>query len=256
MRLTPEEIAQNNLILRVEVGSGVYGVTTGADDDDEMGVCIEPPDFVIGLHKFEQYIYRTQPEGVRSGPGDLDLVVYSLRKWLGLALKGNPSILVPLFVPDRSIFHINDFGRDLLNAADKIVSRQAGYRFLGYMTSQRAGLEGNGRGKHTNRPELIEEYGFDTKFAYHMLRLGIQGIELLETGKITLPMPENVRTDLINVRTGGYTKDQVLSWARELEDRLEGLIQTSDLPERPDYEWANEFLIDMYDTWWNETGKL
>ena len=36
---------------------------------------------------------RTQPEGVRSGPGDLDLIVYSLRKWMRLALTGNPTVL-------------------------------------------------------------------------------------------------------------------------------------------------------------------
>lgn len=255
--MTAEEIAQTNLILRVEVGSGVYGVTVaGTDDDDEMGICLEPPDHVIGLAKFEQYIYRTQPQGVRSGPGDLDLVVYSLRKWLSLALKGNPSIIVPLFVPPSSIYHVNEYGQEVLDAADRIVSRQAGYRFLGYMKSQRAGLEQQGKGKHTNRPELIEKYGFDTKFAYHMLRLGIQGIELLQTGNITLPMPEEDRQNLIKVRNGGYTKSAVLSWASDLEFQLEELTQTSSLPERPDYDWANDFLVDLYDSWWNETGKL
>src|SRR3978361_1647458 len=76
------EIAEANIALRVQVGSGLHGVTiAGTDDRDEMGVCIEPPECVIGLRKFEQYQYRTQPEGARSGSGDLDLTVYSLRKW-------------------------------------------------------------------------------------------------------------------------------------------------------------------------------
>jgi hypothetical protein len=65
------EIAGQNTILRGQVGSGLHGVTTGADDRDEMGVCIEPPAYVIGNARFEQYQFRTQPEGVRSGPGDL-----------------------------------------------------------------------------------------------------------------------------------------------------------------------------------------
>lgn len=74
------------------------------------GVCIEPPEYVIGLQRFEQYIYRTQPEGVRSGPGDLDLIVYSLRKWLRLALAGNPTILLPLFVPTDHLVSCGPLG--------------------------------------------------------------------------------------------------------------------------------------------------
>ena len=41
-----------------------------------------------------------QPEGARSGAGDLDLVIYSLRKWARLAAQGNPTVLLLLFVPD------------------------------------------------------------------------------------------------------------------------------------------------------------
>jgi hypothetical protein len=47
---------------------------SGQDDRDEMGICVEPPEY-LGLSHFEQYLYRTQPEGHRSGPGDLDLTV-------------------------------------------------------------------------------------------------------------------------------------------------------------------------------------
>jgi hypothetical protein len=73
-------IAERGTILRCLVGSGVHGTAVeGQDDRDEMGICIEPPEYVIGLRSFEQYIFRTQPEGARSGHGDLDLIVYSLR---------------------------------------------------------------------------------------------------------------------------------------------------------------------------------
>ena len=48
--------------------------------------------------------------------------------------------------------------------------------------------------KNVNRPELVEKYGFDTKHAGHMVGLGFQGIEHLETGYITLPMPEDHRS--------------------------------------------------------------
>jgi hypothetical protein len=63
-----------------------------------MGVCIEPPEYVIGLEHFETWVHRTRPEGVRSEAGDLDFVVNSLRKYARLALRGNPTVLLLLFV--------------------------------------------------------------------------------------------------------------------------------------------------------------
>jgi len=96
---TPEfaAIAERGTVLRCQVGSEVHGIAVpGHGDRDEIGMCIEPPEYVIGLRSFEQYLYRTQPEGSRSGPGDLDVTVYSLRKWTRLALAGNPTVLIPL----------------------------------------------------------------------------------------------------------------------------------------------------------------
>jgi len=45
-------------------------------------------------------------------------------------------------------------------------------------------------------------YGFDTKYAMHMLRLGFQGVELLTTGRLSLPMREPERSYLLDVRRG------------------------------------------------------
>src|SRR5439155_17926998 len=72
--------AEPNTILRATVGSKLHGLNLEATDDtDEMGVCVEPPEYVVGLRQFEQWVYRTQPEGHPSGPKDLDLTIYSLR---------------------------------------------------------------------------------------------------------------------------------------------------------------------------------
>jgi hypothetical protein len=114
---------------------------------------------------------------VRSGPGDLDLTVYSLRKFMRLATQGNPSILVGLFAPPEKQVVSTKLGREMLALIPAIACRNHGRRFLGYMRAQRERLEGVRGGKHTNRPELIETFGFDTKYAMHMVRLGVQGVE-------------------------------------------------------------------------------
>lgn len=94
------EIAERGPILLTQVGSGVHGTAVGGQDDrDEMGLCLEPAEFVTGVARvptsageepgwvpFEQYEYHSaweRPGGLanRSGAGDLDVVIYSARKW-------------------------------------------------------------------------------------------------------------------------------------------------------------------------------
>lgn len=245
-----ERIAANGTILRTQVGSGVHGIAIeGHDDRDEMGICIEPPEYVIGLSRFEQYEWRSQPMHVRSGPGDLDLVVYGLRKWMRLALNGNPTVLIPLFAPDSEVVELTQLGGELRHRPEMILSRVAAVRFIGYLRSQRSRLLGE-KSQRTNRPELVETYGFDVKFAAHMVRLGVQGVELLETGRITLPMPEPWRTCLRDMRQGGYTKDEALDMAAGFEHRLSTLAETSPLPAQSNRALADEWLIYAYQSHW------
>ena len=251
---TPEfaRIAAEGTLLRCQVGSVVHGLDIDDQNDrDEMGICIEPPEYVIGLRHFEQYIHRTQPDNVRSGPGDLDLTVYSLRKWTRLALAGNPTVLLPLFVPEDECVVLTEVGRELRTHAHRLLSRHAGERFLGYLRAQRDRIEGLRGGKHTNRPELVAMHGFDTKYAYHMVRLGIQGVELMETGKLTLPMPEPDRSWLLALRRGEHTRDEALARTAELEARLADLRTTSDLPAEPDTAWADHWLVNTYQRAWS-----
>lgn len=238
-------IADTGMILRVLVGSGVHGTSiNGQDDRDEMGVCIEPPATVIGSRVFQHYTFRTQPEGVCSGPGDLDLVVYGLRRYAGLAAAGNPTVLLPLFVPDEFVCWINDYGRELRAQRHLFVSRQCGHRFLGYLQSQRRGLMGlrSGGTRNQGRADIRARYGFDTKFAMHMVRLGLQGVELLRTGKISLPIPEPDLTWLRALRQAEYSKQDALDRAEELEAELMSLLNTSPLEERADHQEIDRWL--------------
>lgn len=250
------DAALANTILRVQVGSGVHGTAIeGQDDRDEMGICLEPSRYVTGLARFEQYEMRTawvRGRNARSLANDLDLVIYSARKWMRLALAGNPTVLLLLFVPPNEIVISDAWGEDLRANADRIVSRRCAERFLGYLQAQRAGMLGL-RAKHTNRPELVAIHGYDTKFAMHMLRLGVQGVELLTTGRITLPIAEPILSKLREVRRGERTRDEVLAWADELEAELTTLAERSDLPADPDEAWANDWLHRAYTARWAAT---
>lgn len=108
------------------------------------------------------------------------MVIYSARKWCRLALAEPHQVLLALFVPDEEVVYRNAVGAELVDNAHRFVSKLAAARFLGYLQSQRAAMTGE-VGAHTNRPELIAVHGYDTKYAMHALRLGVQGVELLTT---------------------------------------------------------------------------
>lgn len=238
-------------ILRGLVGSTVHGVSVeGQDDRDEMGICIEPPAYVIGLKHFETHVWRTQPEGVKSGPGDLDLTIHSLRKFMRLAAKGNPTIITLLYLPDEFVIEHTDWGRRLMDQRAILHCRKAGGAFLGYMTAQRERLEGIRGGRHGWRQHLVDTYGFDTKYAGHLIRLGYQGVEYLESGHITLPMEPEKRDEIVAIRTGHVDVNDVLTRSGLLERRLKDLLDTSPLPDEPDHEAINDFLVEAYQEAW------
>jgi hypothetical protein len=260
-------IAEQGTALRAQVGSGVHGTSiTGQDDRDEMGFCLEPPRFVTGLARvpaglsttasveFEQFHRHTvwdEPGGLanRSGAGDVDVVIYSARKWARLALAGNPSVLLLLFVPDDEVVYRDEIGVEVTANAHRFVSRLAAERFLGYLQAQKAAMTGES-GAHTNRPELVREHGYDTKFAMHALRLGLQGVELLTTGRITLPVPEPGRSYLRSVRRGEVSLPEVLDAVTDAEQRLVELRSGSAVPPEPDRAWVDDWLHRSYLSFW------
>ncbi len=248
-------------ILQAELGSRCAGLNlTEGGDRDEVGVCVEPFELAHPLldAPFEQFVYRSaaEREGRHDAPsrdGDLDLTVYSLRKYLRLACGGNPTVLQLLFLPKTS-YSMDATGLGLLDLKSSIVSKRAGGAFLGYFQAQRQRLLGErGNGGHGKpRERFVQDHGYDTKFAMHMCRLGYQGIELLETGRITLPMPEGPRTQLLNMRKGIFTLQEVLTLAGELEQQLKDAIDTSPLPPTPHVKRVERWMQETYRFAWKE----
>ncbi|MFP5346349.1 MAG: DNA polymerase beta superfamily protein [Actinomycetes bacterium] len=250
-------VALPNEILRSVVGSGVHGIAIeGTDDHDEMGVYIEPPEWVLGVERHrEDYIWRTQPEGVRSGHGDIDLVLYSLRKYLRLAIKGNPTVLLPLFASQESLVVVTPLGKELRELRAAFLSRRAVERFLGYMRSQHERMLGQSRRNVPNRPELIVKCGWDVKYGSHALRLAHQGFEIASTGSLTLPMPDRERARVLAVKRGDVARTEVSAEISRLETAVRALLDEdrSPLPRTADLDRVSAWAIDAQRRHWQWT---
>lgn len=260
---TPEtyDAARERLVLLSEVGSVVHGLNQpGVSDRDLMGVTVMPPEDVLGLNPFETLVWRSvDGPSTRSGADDEEMSVHSLKKFLSLCANGNPSILMLLFAPPSMLEQVTETGLDLRERRDLFVTKSAGRRFLGYMTAQRKRMidsTAGVRSPRTNRPELIAEYGYDTKFAMHMLRLGMQGFELMTTGEIEAPMsPENISL-LMGVRNGYAFYDDILKQAEHLESKLERAIKQADVPDKVDWDAVSEFSSLLHFQAWDEAASI
>jgi uncharacterized protein len=232
-------------------GSELHGAKVqGTDDLDIYGAYIEPPELVLGLESMPHYVWSTAGNERRNGPKDIDITLYSLQKWAGLACKGNPTALHFLFT--KSAIR-NKTWSQILTHKSVFLSRSCVPQFLGFANAQLQRMTGTkGRGKKGQRPELEEKYGYDVKAGMHVLRLLFECQELVSTGSITLPRPE--RDLLIRVRTGKFSMDKVLAMAQKQFAECEEAAKTSSLPEKINRTAVSKLLAESYREAWEATG--
>jgi len=94
------------------------------------------------------------------------------------------------------------------------------------------------KNRNPKRAELEAKYLFDCKHGMHLYRLMTQGIELLETGHIQLPLSN--RDLLLEIRNGKFSYDELMEMVDGFETKLKEI--PSDLPVKPN---ANK-IRDLY----------
>lgn len=151
-------------------GSELHGAKVhGTDDLDIYGVYIEPPELVLGLESMPHFVWSTASNDRRNGPHDVDVTLYSLKKWAGLACKGNPTALHFLFA--HGVLR-NSIWAEIAASQRIFLARTFLKPFLGFADDQLKRMTGaKGRGKKGQRPELESKFGYDVKAGMHTLRL-------------------------------------------------------------------------------------
>jgi predicted nucleotidyltransferase len=97
----------------------------------------------------------------------------------------------------------------------------------------------------SHRKELIRKYGYDLKFASHLIRLTLEGIELLETGNLIFPLKE--RGLILDIKTGKYQLNEILEMFDSLEEDIKQANDKSSLPKKPDFQKLNNMIIGLLD---------
>jgi uncharacterized protein len=231
-------------------GSELHGAKVGKTDDTDLyGVYIEEPEHALGLNPREHFVWSTAGSDRRNGPDDVDVTLYSLRKWAGMAAKGNATALHFLFADPREV--TRKTWRKIQKNREVFLSRNSAKQFLGFADAQFKRLTGEkGSGKKGQRPEYIGKFGYDTKAAMHGLRLLYECLELMQRGTITLPRPE--KDLLIEVRSGSWRFEKVLQHAQRMFKEVEDAVKSSPLPETVDPGAISRLVAQVHLEFWKQ----
>lgn len=210
----------DRVIFRCVIGSRAYGLDTAESDTDRRGIYLPPADLHWSLYGVPEQLENEETQEA----------YWELRKFLILALKANPNVLECLYTP--LVEHATPLAEELLEMRSLFLSRLVYQTYNGYVMSQfkrmQAHLRNHGQVKW--------------KHVMHLIRLLISGTEVLRHGFVPIRV-DDYRDRLMAIKQGEMPWDDVEKWRLSLHGEFDKSFEETKLPERPDYERANEFLI-------------
>src|SRR5712692_6048325 len=217
-------VAQTDLyervIYRCVIGSQAYGLADAESDVDRRGIYLPTADLHWSLYGVPEQLENHETQEA----------YWELQKFLVLALKANPNVLECLYTP--LVERATSLAEELLAMKMIFLSRLVYQTYNGYVLSQFKKMQAD-----------IRNHGkVKWKHVMHLIRLLIAGIEVLKEGVVPVRV-EGDRDQLLAVRRGEVPWEDVENWRLSLHKEFNAAFETTKLPERPDYERANAFLI-------------
>lgn len=208
------------VIYRCVVGSRAYGLDDPGSDCDRRGVYVPYAEQHWSLYGVPEQMedHRTQE------------CYWEVQKFLVLALKANPNILECLYTP--LVEEATPLGRELLAIRSSFLSLLIGQTYGGYTASEFKRLERGLRARGV----------VNWKHAMHLVRLLLAGVTALKEGFLPVRVEEH-RESLLAIRRGEMPWEEVNGWRLSLHKDFSEALAASRLPDKPDYERANAFLL-------------
>lgn len=235
----------NNTMMLATMGSIAYGVAEDTSDFDVYGFCIPPKKDVFpyaeklygfdNVSVFEQFQHHhVLDKNALGGKGrEYDFTIFSIVKYFKLCLEGNPNLLDSLFVPQSCILHSTKVSELVRDNRNLFLSKRIWPRFKGYAYSQLHKAGGKSPEQGSKRHKLREQFGMDTKFLYHVVRLLSEAEQMLTTCDLDL-QEKGRREHMKAIRRGEVSEDDIRKWAADKEHQLEKAFSESKLPQEPD----------------------
>ncbi len=260
--ITPPTFLKNNIHYECMIGSTAYGVSSDNSDIDVYGFVIPPKDIIFPhlageiqgfgeqRERFEQFQTERSVKS-KDGRTKYDLAIYNIVKFFQLCMDNNPNIIDSLFVPRRCIVHTTQIGEHVRENRKMFLHKGSWPRFKGYAFSQMHKM--NTKNPEGERKELVEKYGYDVKFAYHVVRLLNEVEQILIERDLDL---ERNREQLKSIRRGEWKQNRIVEYFEMKEKSLEELYTKSDLPHSPDETAIKSLLLECLEMHYGRLEKV
>lgn len=210
----------DRVIFRCVIGSRAFGLDDDESDTDCRGIFLPPAALHWSLYGVPGQIERRETQEQ----------YWELQRFLILALKANPNVLECLYTP--LIEKATPLGEELVRIREIFLSRLVYQTYNGYVMSQFKKMQADLRNQGVVKP----------KHVMHLIRLLISGIRALKEGVVPVRVGEH-RDQLLAIKRGQMPWAETEKWRRALHKEFDQALVETKLPERPDYEKANEFLV-------------
>ncbi len=248
----------------VVMGSIAYGVSNDSSDFDVYGFAIAPkedafphlrgevPGFDLCQPAFKHFQqHHIFDQSALGGHGRCyDVTVYAIARYFQLLSENNPNIIDMLYVPDNCILYSTAIG-DMVRVNRQLFLHKGCWpKFKGYAYSQLNKLKvKQPQGK---RKSLVEKFGYDVKFAYHVVRLLNEVEQLLNEGKMDLTRNAE---QLKAIRAGEWTFAELENHFKDKDKQLELAYCNSCLPQKPRLNEIRQLLLDCYEQYYGSIER-
>jgi predicted nucleotidyltransferase len=217
-------LAQTDLyervIYRCVIGSQAYGLADAESDVDRRGIYLPTAHLHWSLYGVPEQLENHETQEA----------YWELQKFLVLALKANPNVLECLYTP--LVEKATPLAAELLGMKTIFLSRMVYQTYNGYVMSQFKKMQADIRNKGQVK----------WKHVMHLIRLLLSGIGVLRDGFVPVKVDDH-RDRLLAIRREEVPWNDVEKWRLSLHQEFNAAFETTKLPERPDYERTNAFLI-------------
>lgn len=256
----PPGFLKDAVCYEVIMGSVAYGVSSNNSDIDIYGFCIPKKEMIfphlageiLGFgrqnKRFEQY----QETHKNFQDKEYDITIYNIVKYFNLCMENNPNMIDSLFVAREHVLFTTKVGEMVRENRHVFLHKGCWHKFKGYAYSQLHKIK-NGRNAEGKRKKIIEKYGYDVKFGYHVVRLLDECEQILLTGDLDL---RKNREHLKAIRRGDVPLEDIEKWFSDKEKTLERLYETSKLPHGPKCGKIKNLLVNCLEESFGDLSKI
>lgn len=254
----PPSWLPDNLCYETMMGSVAYGVSSDTSDVDVYGICMPPKDLVFphlageifGFGRQVKRFESWQEHHVQAHEQSWDFQILGIVKFFSLAMENNPNIIDSIFTSRRCVLSSTRIGEYIREHRVDFLHKGAWHKFKGYAYSQLHKIRTRTPGG--KRAELVEQHGYDVKFAYHVVRLLLEVEQILVARDLDL---ERDREQLKAIRRGEWTLPQLEAWAQDKEKQLEAIYHSSTVPYEPDQALIKRHLVHCLEDHYGDLSK-